>query len=138
MLRVLQYISTKIDPSWVQSINQADLLRSRPLLQLRFSSDSIANVAIMLIVDQFLALTLGRESSFNPLSVLPSSPRQAICYADVKNRIDPVCDDVDPEVVIARHGSGTKMQRCLDFARHDIRVDSWSVLFTAVNACRLF
>ena len=74
MLRVLQYISTKIDPSWVQSINQADLLRSRPLLQLRFSSDSIANVAIMLIVDQFLALILGRESSFNPLSVLPSSP----------------------------------------------------------------
>src|SRR5436305_15236781 len=36
------------------------------LLQLRFSSDSIANVAIMLIVDQFLALILGRESSFNP------------------------------------------------------------------------
>src|SRR5207244_12877419 len=74
LLRVLQYISTKLNPSWVQSINRADLLRSRPLLQLRFSSDSIASVAIMLIVDQFLALILGRESSFNPLSVLPSSP----------------------------------------------------------------
>jgi|SRR5262249_19429067 len=74
MLRVLQYISTKIVPSWVQSTNEANLLRSRPLLQLRFSCDSIANVAIMLIVDQFLALILGSKSNLNSLSVFPGSP----------------------------------------------------------------
>src|SRR6266567_9266164 len=31
----------------------------------------------------------------------------------------PVRYDVDPEVVITRHGSATRIQRCLDSARHD-------------------
>ena len=103
MLRVLQYISTKIDPSWVQSINQADLLRSRPLLQLRFSSDSIANVAIMLIVDRLLALVERRKICTCTFSVLPDPARKAVRDADVQDRMISIRDNINPETVIAGH-----------------------------------
>jgi len=119
ILSLLQHIRSKILPNWIQSLNQGDFLRSRPLLQLRFSSNCVANVAIMLVINEFLALIPGSEPSFNTLSVLPSSPRQAICYADVKNRMASVRDDVNPEVVITHHRSAIKVQRCLDSSRHD-------------------
>src|SRR5438876_11432895 len=75
ILSVLQPISTKILPIWVQLINQGHFFRWRPLLRLRLSSDRIANVAIMLVGNEFLlALILGSKSSLKYLAVLPSSP----------------------------------------------------------------
>ena len=50
-LSVLQHISTNIFPSWIQLINQADFLRSRPLLKLRLASDRIADIAVVLVID---------------------------------------------------------------------------------------
>jgi hypothetical protein len=55
-------------PTRVEPINQADLLHSRPFLQLRFTSDCIAHIAIVL-VDQFFAFEAG--NSFNLLTYYP-------------------------------------------------------------------
>jgi hypothetical protein len=71
-------ISTKIVPRWVQSVNQADFLRSRPFLQLRFASDRIADYTIVFVIDQFLALILGSKTSLNSLAVLPGAARKAV------------------------------------------------------------
>ncbi|PYL09325.1 MAG: hypothetical protein DME33_04480 [Verrucomicrobia bacterium] len=62
ILSVLQHISAKIVPIWVQSIHEANFLRSRSLLQLRFTSDRVANVAIVLVTEEFPALLFGSES----------------------------------------------------------------------------
>jgi hypothetical protein len=84
-LSILQHISTKIIPSWIQSINQADLLRSGPFLQLRFSSDSVADITIMLVIGQFFALILCGEPDPGSFAVFPSSAREPVGRADIKN-----------------------------------------------------
>ena len=90
---------------WVQSIDQADFLRSRPFLQLRFSSDGVANVSIMFVIDQGFALIPGSEPHLGTFAVLVSPAREAVRHPDVKNRMFPVRNDIDPEVVITRHES---------------------------------
>ena len=57
----------------------------------------------MFVIDELFALVLGRESGSGPLSVLRSPPREPIGHTDVKNRVIPICDNVDPEVVITWH-----------------------------------
>ena len=57
----------------------------------------------MLVVDELFALISGRESGFGLLSALPGAPREPIGHTDVKNRVIPIRDDVDPEVVITWH-----------------------------------
>ena len=71
---------------------------------LRFPSDRIADITIVFVIDQLFALISGRESGSGPLSVLPGPPREPIGHTDVKNRVIPIRDDVDPEVVITWHG----------------------------------
>src|SRR5438132_10842576 len=107
---VLQHVGTKIIPRWVQSINQADLLRARPFLPLRFTGDRIADVTIMLVVNQFLALIFRSKSSFNRLAVLPGSAREPVRHPDVKDRVISIRQDVDPKTVITRHRSELKLE----------------------------
>ena len=52
----------------------------------------------MFVIDQLFGLISGRESGSGPLSVLPGPPREPIGHTDVKNRVIPIRDDVDPEV----------------------------------------
>jgi hypothetical protein len=61
----------------------------------------------MLMIDQFLALILRSESGLGTPLVLPDSTRKAICYANVGNRVIPVRDNADPEVVISWQRSGS-------------------------------
>jgi len=35
------------------------------------------------------------------------------------NRVIPIGDDIDSAIVITRHGSTFRIERCLDSARHD-------------------
>src|SRR5215475_7224439 len=109
-LSVLQHVGTEIIPSRVQSINEADFLCSRPLLQLRFTGDHIADVTIVFIVNQFLALIFRSKSSFNCLAVLPGSAREPVSHPDVKDRVVTIRKDVDPKIVITRHRSELKFR----------------------------
>src|SRR6476659_4193507 len=103
MLRVSQDISAKIGPAGVQAINEADFLRSRPSLQLRFTGDRSKNIRIILVVDKLLALVFKGEAGFNSLSVLPSSARQPISHPNVKNRVIAIRQDVNAKIVITRY-----------------------------------
>jgi hypothetical protein len=58
----------------------------------------------MFVIDELFALVLGPESGRGALSVLPSPPREPIGHTDIKNRVIPICDNLDPEVVITWHG----------------------------------
>ena len=57
----------------------------------------------MFVIDELFALISGRESGSGPLSVLPGPPREPIGHTDVKNRVVPIRDDGDSEVVITWH-----------------------------------
>jgi hypothetical protein len=59
----------------------------------------------MFIVNQFFALVLGSEPRLNPFTVLVSAAREAVSPPDVKNRMVPIRNDIDPEVVITPHAS---------------------------------
>src|SRR5205823_13667130 len=57
----------------------------------------------MLVVNQFGA-AIGRwEYRAGAFAVLPASRRQRISHPDVENRMITVCDDINPETVIACH-----------------------------------
>jgi hypothetical protein len=87
-LSVLQHISTKILPPWIQLINQAEFLRAGPFLQLRFSSDRVTDITIMFVIDQLSALILCGEPDLGSFAMLPGSARESVCHADVKNDFD--------------------------------------------------
>src|SRR5205814_8193679 len=57
----------------------------------------------MLVVNQFGAAIRSRKGGTSPFAVLPASRRQRISHPDVENRMITVCDDINPETVIACH-----------------------------------
>ena len=68
------------------------------------------NVRIMLVINKFVALVLGSKARFNSFAVLPGSTREPVSNPDIKNRVIPICDNLDPEVVITGHHSGLKLE----------------------------
>jgi hypothetical protein len=72
------------------------------------------------IIDQFCASVIGSKARMISFAVFPDSPRESIPDSDIENRVVPVCDDVDPKVVVARHGLKVYIERFLEFARNDI------------------
>jgi hypothetical protein len=84
-LSLLQNIRTKILPARVQSINQFNLLDSRPFLQLRFSSDGVADISVMFVIDQLFALILGGEPDLRAFAVLTGPARESVGHTNVKN-----------------------------------------------------
>jgi hypothetical protein len=57
------------------------------------------------VIDQLFAPILGSEPHLGTFAVLVSPAREAVRHPDVKNRMVPVRNDIDPEVVITRHAS---------------------------------
>ena len=53
----------------------------------------------MFVIDQGFALILGSEPHLGTFAVLVSPAREAVRHPDVKNRMVPVRNDIDPEVV---------------------------------------
>jgi len=72
-LPVLQHLRAQIFPMWIQSTDELNFLRPRSLLQLRFSSNRITNIAVMLVIDQLIPLILRSEPGLGTLSMLPGS-----------------------------------------------------------------
>ncbi len=48
-------------------------------------------------------MVIRSKSARSSLTMLPSSPREAVRHPDVENRVILVGDDVDPKVVVAAH-----------------------------------
>jgi len=59
----------------------------------------------MFVIDKVFALIFGSEPHLGNFAVLISPAREAVRHPDVKNRMVPVGNDIDPEVVITRHES---------------------------------
>ena len=52
---------------------------------MRFSSDRVADITIMFVIDQLFALILCGEPDPGSFAVLPGSARESVGHADVKN-----------------------------------------------------
>ncbi len=59
----------------------------------------------MFVIDQVFALIFGSEPHLGTFEVLVSPAREAVHHPNVKNRMVPVRNDIDPEIVITRHAS---------------------------------
>ena len=97
---ILQHVHAQVEPAWVKATDQGNFLCARPFFQLSLPLDRIANVPVILVVNQFLAAIIGRKRCSDSFAVFPSSPRQAVGYANVENGMIAVRNDVNPEVIV--------------------------------------
>src|SRR5437879_8405609 len=75
----------------------------RPFLQLRFAPDGVLHVIVVLVVEQLVTPVGRREPLDFAGPMLAHAPPYIIRHANVEHGIVRVRDDVNPEVVIARH-----------------------------------
>jgi hypothetical protein len=98
LLSVLQNVDTKIEPTWVQPIDERNLLLCATISSAvihaqshRERHDNAPNRSAFCIDDQ-------RRIQAYSFAVLPSSSPKAVCHSDVKNRVIAIRNDIDPEV----------------------------------------
>jgi len=72
---------------------------------LALTRNRVANIAMMLIVDQLFALVERRKIRTCTFSMMSGSARKAVRDADVQYRMISIRDNVNPEIVIAEHSS---------------------------------
>src|SRR3954453_14800170 len=90
-------------PFGVRLVNQRDLLRPRPFLQLRFTSQSRMHMSVMLLEHELRTAVCRRKVRAGALAVLGDPASHTVCHADVQDRVVSIGDDVYPKVVITRH-----------------------------------
>src|SRR5258706_12315211 len=92
----------QIFPSRILRLNQRDLLRASPALQLLLSCDGLLNVVKAFVIHHPVAVIFtGKPFDFTTL-VLQSSPVDAVGHPDVK-RAGPAADDVGEILVFGLH-----------------------------------
>jgi hypothetical protein len=96
-LCLLQHVRTQVAPTRVQPVDENDFSSCATISSTGFP-------AIPFIIYQFCAPVIGSKAGMISFTVLPDSPRESIRDSDIENRVVPVCDDVDPKVIVARHG----------------------------------
>jgi len=77
-------VFAQVPPFWAHVLDQRDLLRSPPALDLLLPRNGIASVAALFVVDQVPDPVLGRERRSKALLVLVDPTGQVICHPGVE------------------------------------------------------
>ena len=96
----------KVSPLWVHVIDQIDLPRSVPALELLFAGNGRDHITEHFEMDQAVDGILGSEPRKRAVSVLPHPAKQARGHADIQRAVMPARKHVDGGVAFMPRGTG--------------------------------
>jgi hypothetical protein len=86
---------SEVFPPWIVRLNQSDLLRAPPPLQLLFPSNRIEHVFKCFVIHQPVTMVLASKACKQSALMLPSPPLNIVSHADVQSPAE-ACNDVSP------------------------------------------
>src|SRR5262249_20526185 len=87
----------KIFPAWIKSLDQLQLPRPVPLLQLSFSLKCRFSRLVLLEPDQHLDSVFLLEAGHGADSMFPCATNEIISHTDVQRPVSSACRNVNPE-----------------------------------------
>lgn len=93
----------EIFPPWILRLDQSNLLRSRPALQLLLPSNRLVNILEALVINEPIAPILAGKPFDVPVLMLQGTAVDAVGHADVK-RSRTAANDID-EIVVIPHAN---------------------------------
>ncbi len=109
-IKSIQQLIIQIPPLRILFLNQSDLPRAFPLLDLLLTSDSVADVAMPLLIHQAMDLILPGESFYQIVLMLPHASRHVMGDAGVERAVSSAGEDVD----VSCFGHGVANLKALD------------------------